>query len=80
MEKEKNVNDMSLREFNSYLRSAPISESQGSANSMGSESINVTVMNVKDFVESTDDSSVEILPDDFVNDSIAIAKKRFKLK
>lgn len=80
MEKEKNVNDMSLREYNNYLKSASINESRGLTDGVISERIDVRVMNVKDFVESTDDSSVEILPDDFVNDSIALAKRRFKLK
>lgn len=80
MEKEKNANDMSLREYNNYLRSASISESQDITDGAISEQIDVRVMNVKDFMESTDDTSIEILPDDFVNDSIALAKKRFKLK
>lgn len=77
---EKNANDMSLREYNNYLRSASISESQDLTNGVVSEQIDVKVMNVKDFMESTDDSSIEILPDGFVSDSIALAKKRFKLK
>lgn len=80
MKKEKNVDGMSLREYNNYLRSASINESQDITDSVVSERINVKVMNVKDFVESTDDSSIEILPNDFVNDSIASAKKRFNLK